>query len=253
MTRRGLLFLAGQGRSGTTALLEVMSSHPEIALGVERFKALWSGRQGIDGLTADLFERERFFDFSDNLTNVTPEASDGRWADHYRRMALKWDTAAYVGDKMTTLRMRRIWKLHPDARFVCIVRDPAGVAHSWHERALNPDDRSWRSTNDARAAVQRGNLVLGKIRQAHLERPDRLVVVEYERFFSDPSAASLRAVLDFLDLPWEPSIERRFAAAHQDYVDLVAPKRRELPEADAAYLAAHADRELWREVAALAV
>ena len=36
-----LLFLAGLGRSGTTALLQVFASHAEVALGVERYKRLY--------------------------------------------------------------------------------------------------------------------------------------------------------------------------------------------------------------------
>ena len=36
-----LLFVAGLGRSGTTALMEALVAHEEIALGVERFKRLY--------------------------------------------------------------------------------------------------------------------------------------------------------------------------------------------------------------------
>jgi hypothetical protein len=253
MTRRGLLFVTGMGRSGTTALLEVLASHSGIALGVERFKRLWNPASAIEGLTADRFERDRFFDFSEQLTNLTPEAFQGRWADHYRRMALKWDHATYVGDKMTALRMKPVWQVHPDARFVCIVRDPAAVAHSWNERALNPDDRTWSAAKDARIAVNRWNAAVGKILRARLERPDRLVVVEHDRFFADPGAASLRAVLDFLGLGWEQPVAEGFAAAHTYYLAHVSHKQRELPDDEARFVRARADRELWREVTALAV
>ena len=37
---------------------------------MERYKGLWDR---IDELTPSLFEHQRFFDFSDGLTNLTPD------------------------------------------------------------------------------------------------------------------------------------------------------------------------------------
>lgn len=250
MPTRPLLFVAGQGRSGTTELMEVLVAHPEIALGVERYKRLWGG-QAITGLTADLFDRGRFFDFGDELTNLTPDAFDARWREHYRRMAEKWDTARYVGDKMTRLRMQALWSLHPDARFVCIVRNIDEVAHSWNVRAHNPDDKSWPSHADAQVAVRNWNTALGRIRRAARQRPDRVVVVEYTHFFGDPEGAALRRILDALDLAAEPAVLARFDQSHRTYVTQIAGKDRALSAADRAFIDEHADRRLWRQVRAL--
>jgi hypothetical protein len=252
MTPRNLLFLAGQGRSGTTALLQVLASHPEVALGVERFKGLW-GPADINRLTPDLFERERFFDFSDDLTNLTPDRYDREWEPHYQRMAAKWDDATYVGDKMTQLRMQQLWETFPDARFVCIVRDIAEVAYSWNQRAHNPDDLTWPAAADAQLAVKRWNTMLGKIRRARRQRPDRVVVVEYSNFFGDPSASSLHAVLDFLGLERAPEVESAFAEAHEVFASRIASKPRALPAADRAFIDEHANRWLWRQVTAFSV
>ena len=41
MTGHDLLFVAGLGRSGTTALMEVLVAHDDIAMGVERYKRLY--------------------------------------------------------------------------------------------------------------------------------------------------------------------------------------------------------------------
>jgi hypothetical protein len=252
MTSRNVLFLAGQGRSGTTALLHVLASHPEVALGVERFKALW-GEADIDRLKPDLFDRDRFFDFSDGLTNLTPESFDREWETHYERMAAKWDTATYVGDKMTQVRMQRLWETIPDARFVCIVREIAQVAHSWNQRARDSDDLGWPEAADAQLAVKRWNAMLGKIRRARTQRPEQVVVVTHSRFFGDPSASSLHAVLDFLGLDHAPEVESAFAEAHDDYATRIAGKPRVLSPADRAFIDEHADRRLWKQVTALAV
>lgn len=250
MAARNLLFVAGLGRSGTTALMEVMASHPEIALGVERYKRLWP-RAEIGALTPEL-ERDRFFDFSDGLTNLVPERYP-QWAAYYARMAAKWDTATYVGDKMTTLRMPELWRQHPDARFVCIVRDISQVAYSWQKRAHDPDDLTWPAEADAQRAVRRWNAALRQIRTAALERPDRVVVVEYSRFFGDARGGSLHAVLDLLGLADEPLVAAAFTRAHEVYADAIAGKPRELTEADRAFVEARANRLLWRRVKRLAV
>jgi len=252
MKPRNVLFLAGQGRSGTTALMEVLSSHPDIALGAERFKGLWAPAS-IGALTPDLFDRERFFDFSDGLTNLTPDHPDPQWRRHYERMAEKWDTATYVGDKMTQVQIRRLWETFPAARFVCIVRDIAEVAHSWNQRAHNPADGNWPEVADAQLAVKRWNAMLGKIRRARQQRPDQVVVVEYASFFGDRSAAPLRGVLDFLGLELVPEVTAAFAHAHEAYTSRIAGKSRELPAADAAFIDEHANRWLWRQVRSLAV
>jgi hypothetical protein len=251
VTARSLLFVAGQGRSGTTALMEIMASHHDVALGVERYKRLWVGRD-IERLTPELFERDRFFDFSDGLTNLVPDQFP-QWAAYYARMAAKWDTVTYVGDKMTALPLEQMWQLHPQARFVCIVRDIHQVAHSWKARADDLDDLSWARTADAHVAVRRWNAALRRIHTAKLEHPDRLVVVEYARFFGDPEAASLRAALDFLGLAYEPEVAAAFAAAHETYTSVIADKARELPETALAFIEERSNRRLWRRVKRMAV
>ncbi|WP_346384218.1 sulfotransferase [Nocardioides sp.] len=243
------LFVVGLGRSGTTAILDVFAAHPEIVLGVERFKGLWGD---LDQMGPELFVRERFFDFEDGLTNLRPQDAR-RWRDHYARMADKWESARYVGDKMTTIRIQKIWRRHPEARFVCIVRDIEQVAHSWHERASNVDDLTWPDSYNARLAVERQNTGLGRIRRARRQRPDLVAVVEHSRFFGDPEGKSLLRVLDWLDLDPTPEIAHAFDAAHAGYVSSIAGKARPLPVEDAAFIDRHADSGLWRDVTEMAM
>lgn len=240
-----LLFLAGMGRSGTTALLEVASAHPEIALGVERYKRLYP--RDDQAVTAELFEERRFFDFGDGLTNLTPEEAP-EWAPYYEAMRAKWSSARYVGDKMVAIRLQHVWETLPDARFVCIVRDLEPVAASWDARARNPDDHGWDADADATKAVAAWNRSLRRVRRAVKQRPDRAVVVEYDRFFGDPDGASLDRVLAWLGLDRSPEIDAAFTTVHRQYVEKVAPKVRTLSPEVRSFLDTHAERDVWEQV-----
>ena len=240
-----LLFLAGLGRSGTTALLEVCAAHAEVALGVERYKRLYP--RDDEPVTRELFEEERFFDFTDGLTNLTPELAP-EWAAHYEQMRRKWDGASYVGDKMVAIRLQHVWETLPEARFVCIVRDLEPVAASWEARARDPEDVGWAADADATKAVAAWNRSLRRVRRAVKQRPDNAVVVEYDRFFGDPAGASLGRVLAWLGLGRTQEVDDAFARVHATYVERVAPKQRTLASGVLAYLDEHAERDVWDQV-----
>ena len=245
MPDRNLLFLAGLGRSGTTALMEVLVAHPEVALGVERYKRLYP--RDDEPVTAELFEERRFFDFTDGLTNLTPEQAP-EWAPHYEEMRAKWGAARYVGDKMVAIRLQHVWETLPGARFVCIVRDLEPVAASWEARARNPEDLGWSADQDATKAVAGWNRSLRRVRRAVKQRPEHAAVVEYDRFFGDPAGASLDRVLAWLGLDRSAGIDAAFQRVHRQYVEKVAPKQRTLSPATLAFLDEHAERDVWDQV-----
>jgi Sulfotransferase family len=248
-TPRELLFLVGPGRSGTSALTEVMNGHPELAIGMERYKRLWRGR--INELTPAHFTREVFFDFDDGLTNITPSRPE--WVRYYEELDAKFDTARYVGDKMTSIRIRQMLHNLPEAKFICIVRHIRPLAYSWHARATNPDDVNWPQRNDARQAVAEWNNALRKILRARSAHPTRVAVLEYSSFFGDPAGAPLRAALDFLGLEFGPGIQRTFTVAHETYVQQISTKRRPLDQETRLFINEFADMGLWRRVKAQAL
>ncbi len=240
-----LLFVAGLGRSGTTALMEVLVAHQDVALGVERYKRLYPRDE--EPVTAGLFEERRFFDFSDGLTNLTP-ADAPEWAPHYEAMRSKWGRARYVSDKMAANRLQHVWETLPDARFVCIVRDLEPVAASWEARAQDPDDAGWAADQDATRAVAGWNRSLRRVRRAVKQRPDHAAVVEYDRFFGDEHGGSLSRVLDWLGLDRSAELDAAFAHAHRTYVEKVAPKPRTLSPETLSFLDAQAERDVWDQV-----
>jgi Sulfotransferase family len=245
-----LLFLAGLARSGTTALLQVLNAHPEVVVGMERYKRLYS--KEIDQLSPELFTRERFFDFSDGFTNQDPDEA-ARWGVDYAALEATWEQATYVGDKMTNVRFDAVHERLPEARFVFIARDIEHVALSWDRRARDAADAGWPERADARASVEKWNTSLRRIRRAVRRHPDLATVVEYGRFFGDPDASSLKAVLEFLELPWEPGVAAEFDRVHREYADQVAARDRTLPPDLRGFVDEIANRELWDAVTRIAV
>lgn len=246
MSTPRLLFVVGLARSGTTALAEVLSAHPAIVLGVERYKQLWRGER-IDELHAGLFERERLFDLGDGLTNVTPERHP-RWRAHYERMEAQLGQAAYVGDKMSTVRIQRLWKNLPDARLVCIVRDPRSVAGSWETRAHDPRDRYWPADNDARRSVTRWNQANRQILRAVDGRPDRAVVIDHAGFFGSPDSAPLVRLLDWLGLEPAAPAAAQLDGARREYAEVLSRRPRRLSPDEEAYVLEHADLDRYGEL-----
>lgn len=243
---RQLLFVVGLARSGTTVLTELLNTHPDVALGMERFKQLF--RHGAaDDLGPDLFERDRFFDFTDGLTNITPDASP-RWADYYRHLEEKYDAATYVGDKVTVIRIGRIVRRFPSARLVVIVRDPLEVAASWQRRADDPADQGWRSGNGARQAAAEWNRGLRRLLHACDHAPTRIRVVEHGSFFGDPAGLSRSGILDWLDLPPSQELDSACARMHAQFGCRVRDRGVELSPSDREAVVSAIDDGAWRAV-----
>src|SRR5262245_48114736 len=95
MTKK-FLFVCGCPRSGTSVVCRMLASHPDVALGLERFNL----RIARQELTPDDFTKERFFDVQKGDTWYADLA---QFARHYDQQHSKYDTAQYVGDKFPRL------------------------------------------------------------------------------------------------------------------------------------------------------
>jgi hypothetical protein len=250
MTRPQPLFALGLARSGTTALAGLLSSHPHIGLGIERYKDLY--RQDEPLVDERLFERDRFFDFSDGWTNIVPDL-DPAWRAHYAALEAKWDDLHYVGDKLVSVRIQHIWSSMPQARFVCIVRSVTEVAASWEARARNPEDAAWSARRGARRSVRQWNQATRRIRRALRQHPDRVVVVEHAAFFGDPAGQGLDRVLSWLGLGRTREIDQKFAENHARYRKAVHARTRRLDPEVEEFVRNAADMGAWRDVCEMAI
>jgi hypothetical protein len=241
------LFVCGLGRSGTTELTRILSAHGKIALGMERYKRLWRPER-IHQITPDLFQKDRFFDFTRPLTNITPDLHE-QWRRYYEALEAKYDNAAYVGDKLTQLRVRELHPAFPDAKFIIIIRNVFEVAHSWERRAKKPTDR-WPESHDARQAVLEWNKGLRELSGYLNDFGSSVTYVEHNSFFSDSSRRQLNRLLRFLSLRSEPPIVRRFNNSSRAYSTRISAKSRVLDTDTTKFIAETADMELWNSLCA---
>lgn len=204
---RNFVFLCGCGRSGTTALAELVSCHSDVAIGDERF----AGKAIAGDLEPGLFTPERFKDFR-------PE--DGCHTDTYlgdsrfEPILHKLHAAKVIGDKVPTL-FRNLDQLErfPDARVVFIVREPFGVAKSFTARARNAEDRNWDNDHDYRAAVAEFNEAIAAI-LAYRETGKPSLVLDYDGLFQRREGLDELWSFMGVDAPKEQQIAHVFENAH---------------------------------------
>lgn len=240
-----ICFVTGVGRSGTTAMVDLLNAHPQICLGMERYKFKYLRAGAFD---AGDFAPERFFDFRAGDTNLLPK-TQGRWRGVYEGLAEKYATAQLVGDKIPHLfaRFEAAGAVFPQARWIYMLRDIDAVAASWNARARNPGD-AWPGANDYRVAVQVWNDANAQVAQLP---PARVKIIRYETFFSD-ARAERRALLAFLDLRADPRFTAAAKASCRRYAEILRRRTPALTPEERAHLAATADLATHAALAARA-
>lgn len=202
------LFIAGCPRSGTTALTRLVNLHPDVVVGLERFKGLYGKRRDF---TPELFTRERFFDYREGDTNFLP-ATSAEATTFYGKADEKFDEAKFVGDKYPQFfrHYDQLFKNFPDAHVIFIFRDPQFVAQSWQRRS--EDSTRWPAENDGRKAVGYWNDALAYTLAYKGIKRDSFTFVEYEEFFSTHTEG-LFGLLRRIGARMDPEIEAAIALA----------------------------------------
>lgn len=221
-----ILFVSGVGRSGTSALVNLLNLHPGLLIGQERYFYLF--RKNLIGPAH--FEKARFLDVRPEDTHPQAGLRPGRGDP-----AARFDQARYVGDKYPSLfrHFDHIFDAFPKARHVYILRNPLSVIESYDARHANPAD-AWKLTwQDGLAAW---NESLGRVSALPPERLHQFVLLQYETLYASPAAMNrLYAALDLPPLPEAQLIPfaEKFAALN----DKPVARRDELRAA----VARHAD------------
>ncbi|MEL6550918.1 MAG: sulfotransferase [Pseudomonadota bacterium] len=216
------LIVTGVARSGTTALAELLNAHPEICVGIERFKFQYLRAGNYD---AGLFTFDRFFDFKEEDTNIIP-AQRPHWKTVYDAIEAKWEGARIVGDKVPDLTpiLGDFFAENPGFKYIYILRNLKDVALSWQARADRARDR-WPASRGFAAACKSWDEQQTAIHEfcRQPEVQDRLLLLDYDRMF-DPDVQTEQALLGFLDL--QPSEEfTRMLESHREFT-VNRPKKR---------------------------
>lgn len=241
---RHFLFLCGAGRSGTTALAELLNKHPRIVMGIERFKYVYSKGSRAEEVTPALFDKDRFFSFEATDTNVLPT---GKTKEIYDDMVGRYDTAKWVGDKVPRFYARypQMLRRFSPARFIYIMRDPVRVASSWQVRADDTKD-GWPEQNDFRSSIEEWNKANAATLSFMQSKPGRVHVVQYESIF-DASSPVLEDLIRWLGLRYTPDFKAHHAQFASD-AQAVAAKGSVLNAEAQAFVRDTAD---WKTAGAL--
>lgn len=197
-TEKTYLIVSGVARSGTTAMGELLNAHPAICLGIERFKFQYLRQNNYSN---SLFERDRFFDFREEDTNLDPTKRPA-WQPVYDRIAEKWDDARIIGDKVPDMLpiLGTFIAENPGYRYICILRNLKDVGLSWQARADKPRD-AWPAGKGFVAAceswLEQYQILSGMMRDKAMQQ--KVLLLDYDSMYTDP-ALTEAALMGYLGL-----------------------------------------------------
>lgn len=229
---KSYLFICGCPRSGTTVMRWILSRHPKIVIGSERFI------HRAHTLEPELFDKERFFTQrpGDTFYDIS-RASD------FTSMKEKYDDATWVGDKIPSLELTldSLALSFPHSVVVAMLRNPIDVASSYETR-FRSDDPSW-SAGGASDAISDWNASISAIATAS---PDlQLIVVSYESTFVKGQLP--RSLPDALGLDMRPIMSDFQGAVAKSQI-LESRRRRELDTFQVQQICEQADFATYRSV-----
>lgn len=217
--RDGLFFIVGPHRSGTTLLQAMLSSHSGLTIPPETgyFDQVWPRQSSLGSLT-DPANLERVGQFVNgpqcavsDLHLEWPQVSSalgltsGTFADLFVVLLAVYAQARgkrRAGEKSPRhiFAVPELSQLYPQAKFLCLIRDPRAVVCSERET-------SWGSRSVARIARRWCQVVDAAEKCERSLSPDRFRLVRYEDLIADPEAL-LRSICEFLKEPFEPQMLR---------------------------------------------
>lgn len=226
--REGLFFIVGPHRAGTTLLQAMLSSHSAITIPPETgyFDQVWPRQASLGPLTNDANLRsvgeylngpncsvsDLALDWNEVTRHLvtTPRGYDDLFAV---MLAIYADSRGKrrVGEKSPRhlFEVHQILKLFPQARFICLIRDPRAVVRSEMET-------NWGSKSVGRI-TKRWCRVMEEARRLRQElSPQQFREVRYEDLVREPETI-LRGLCEFLGEPFEPEMlkfQERPASEH---------------------------------------
>ncbi len=194
MEKNRYLFVGGCARSGTSALTNLLSTHNDIILGMERYNKLCVSHKF--SLNKEHFTKKRFFKVKEGDTFY----NDFLYFKMHENIADKWDNAKYIGIKYTQVDkvLNIINDVFGDVKFIYIYRNIFDVAESWNRRAIEAEN-NWTPDNNYKKAVIRWNESLSLVNE-YIENGYRKNIIclnFYDLFYTDKS---IKNIFHFLNL-----------------------------------------------------
>ncbi len=218
-------FIVGCGRSGTTLLVSMLDSHPDLAIpGESGFllemcaSSAKSDKEGlVQSFCAELEAFDRFRAWKLDLDDLRRDLEEQRPDDRVEAMRITYahyaarEGKTLYGDKTPdhVLQIPELAKLFPEARFVHLIRDGRDVALANLDVPWGP------ATLPAAARYWRQRVSTGRQAGAALG-PKRYLEVRYEELVADPSSV-LHKVTEFLGLEFDPAMLRSDEAVRRQF------------------------------------
>jgi len=240
------LFISGAPRSGTSALTELLSSHPKVALGMERYKFLY--KKSL--VNKSVFEESKFFNFLEEQTNIN--STSGKYVDYYSGLVDKYKKCSILGDKYPQLY--KFWdslyeEFGESGKYLFIIRDIEDVASSFNIRAENPKDK-WPEENDYKKAVQIWNESLD-IAEKNIDRGSDICVVSYAKLFDSEKycvETEMGKISQYLNLTLDDKLCSMHLKMSSDYTQKIKYREKCILDGQAKYIEQHANIDLCNKL-----
>lgn len=225
------LFIAGCGRSGTTALAEYLNEHPQVCVFTERYPHLRGD------IYPEMFSFSQVMDIKEDETRHPKE-----W---YEELVARKDEEhlKWVGDKHPGYfrYLRKVAENNPRAAILFTYRSLEEVAASYAERSRNPKDPWLGGKDGVSRAVKDWNAANRSLMHLYYTRPFfPFLVVDYDRFFTRPEE-NVRELERFLKVEFDRSILDTWKQWNESFAE--HRTRKPLSEDEIRRLQEHADRE----------
>ena len=193
-----VLFVAGPGRSGTSAFARYLNQHEEVLVCRERYKFI------PEEVTPELFSFEKILDHQERETNLSRE--------YHANLLSRKDPAKlkWVGDKTPNYvrSLGPLLKNNPGARFVVMYRPAEEVAESYESRSKNPEDSWLGGKNGFKLGIRDWNVAMRKTRRfIQGKREPQVLIVSYHDFFYR-SESYVPLLSRFLGLEFDEDVTR---------------------------------------------
>lgn len=221
--RNPFVFIVGRGRSGTTLVRAMLTSHSDLAIPNEthfivplsRDRRLFHSddQPNVEALLSKLRRQPGFRHMgldNDEVAHLFDSERPGTYSDAIRllfQMHARMQGKNRFGDKtpIHVLHIEYLAELFPEARFIHLIRDGRDVTLSIMDQHWGPVS-VWEGAVYWRRFVQAGRLAGARV------GADRYMELRYESLLDEPEQ-HVRALCDFVNLKFDPSMLRYFENA----------------------------------------